>query len=280
MASNRFRPLQLILYGLVIVAGYVLYARPDLLGRLAGRTETLDPCTSPLAWHIRSVDPRFGFTRDQVLRAVEAGARVWEGAAGRPLFRRDTDTTGMAIELVYDERQQASLEQQARAADVAELEAEVRRLEPLLARLERRATDAGDRYERVRTEANRRAYRSAIDRYNVAVDQYNRAVAAYNQAVDALRASDPGEVTAGDLRAERRTLGGRVMSVDRTLTIAVAGGYEELLVVMTHELGHALGLGHVPEPGAIMAETYRQQDVVLPVMLKPADVRALTELCR
>lgn len=51
------------------------------------------------------------------------------------------------------------------------------------------------------------------------------------------------------------------------------------LVVLTHELGHARGLGHVADPDAAMAASYRQDDVPLPVALSDADVAALMARC-
>lgn len=276
--SSLSRALRLLLWILVPVVGFGLFVRPDLIHRALGPAETLDPCTSPLAWHIDAVDPRFGFTEAEIRRAVGEAASVWEDAAGTRLFRHDT-AGSMAIRLVYDQRQQAYEERVNREADVAAMRVEVESLESLLQRLQERVETARREHERRATEGTAVAYRDAVDRYNQTVVRYNRAADRYNAALETARTDGPAEVTAGNLESNTRTLGGRVVSMDRVLTVAVAGGYEELVLVLTHELGHALGLGHVAEEGALMAERYRQRDVVAPARLTPADQRALKALC-
>lgn len=277
MASSA-RSVRLVLWALVALVAFGLFVRPDLLSRFVGSGETLDPCREPLAWHIRSVDARFGFTPEQLDAAVREAARVWEEAGRRSFFRHDT-VGSMAIDLVYDERQAGYGELRSRAADLAELEAEVDALQSLLARIEDRVERARREHELGNSQASARAYRDAVARYNQAVQQYNGAADRYNAALEAARRGGPGEVTAGNLERRMRTVGGRVVSVRRTLTVAVAGGYEELVIVLSHELGHALGLGHVADPDALMAERYRQQDLTLPVRLTQADRDALREAC-
>jgi hypothetical protein len=277
MLSSTFRPSRLLFLALAALAGFAL-VRPDLLERLRGPGETLNPCDSPLAWHIRAVDARFGFTRQELEAAVEEAARVWEEAAGRRFFRHDT-AASMAIDLVYDGRQEEYEWRRNREAELRTLTEQVESLGSLLERLDARVEDARIRHEQRATAATADAYRSAVDRYNLTAEEYNRVVSRHNAALERLQADGPTEYTAGDLQWDNRTLGGRVVSTERVLTVAVAGGYEELVVVLAHELGHALGLGHVAAPGALMAERYRQGDVALPVRLASGDRRALAELC-
>ncbi|HSH44762.1 MAG TPA: hypothetical protein VK966_02845, partial [Longimicrobiales bacterium] len=128
--------------------------------------ESLDPCTEPLAWHIGTVDPRFGLSEDQVRGAVLEAAAKWEAAGGRPYFR--PDTTGMAIDLVYDHRQE-SMEThgsaERRVRDLGDRTASYRaRVESLRERLEAdRAT-----HERQRTDATARRLQASVDRHNQA----------------------------------------------------------------------------------------------------------------
>ncbi|MFW5947427.1 MAG: matrixin family metalloprotease [Gemmatimonadota bacterium] len=277
MSSIPARPVRLLALALVMGVAFVWATRPDAPDRVSGSAETVDPCRSPLAWHVRSVDPGFGFTEAELERAVEEAAEVWNRAAGRPLLRRDT-VGGMAIDLVYDERQQRLQARQGQAARLDSLGSEVEGLDALLQRARDRVEEARAAYERDPSPEGERTARQRVDRYNDLVERYNRAVARYSEAADAARAEGPMAARAGDLRARSRMLGDRVVSIDRVLTVALAGDYEELVTVLAHELGHALGLGHVGDPDALMAESY-QGETSFPVRLTEADRRALAELC-
>lgn len=95
----------------------------------------------------------------------------------------------------------------------------------------------------------------------------------------AIQAQGPRETRAGDLQWTAQTVNGRVVSVRRTLTVGLFGSREELVLILAHELGHALGIGHVPAEGAVMAETYRQDHFAPPVRLSAADRAALARQC-
>lgn len=272
------RSVRILGLGLVVALVLVCATRPDAVNRLTGPTEAVDPCRSPLAWHIRSADPRFGFTRAELQRAVEEAAGVWNRTAERQLFRHDT-AGSMAIDLVYDERQRALEARRDREASLEALRAEAEQLEARLEGARVRAEQARATYERDPTEDRQRTLRERIERYNDVANRYNRTVARYNEALEAARVEGPVEARAGDLRSRTTIVGDRVVRIDRALSVALAGDYAELVAVLAHELGHALGLGHVSDPDALMAERYRRSDISLPVRLTQADRRALAELC-
>ena len=273
------RGFRLLIFALAALAALALADRAGVAEWLAPGDESVDPCRSPLAWHIRSVDPRFGIPPEELRQAVREAAGVWEAAAGRPLFREDP-AAGMAIDLVYDQRQQLAERRRASRATLDRLAARAAELESRLRLLEARAERAREAWEEDPSPAAADAYRRLLDQHNAAVDRYNTVVEEHNTAAERLRVELGGDLRAGDLQASSRTLNGRVVSVERVLTVALAGDNDELVVVLSHELGHALGLDHVPEPGALMAESYRQHEIARPVRLQPADMAALARRCR
>lgn len=262
---------------IVFLAALAIYA--ERARDAPSSTEPLDPCEEPLAWRIGQVDPRFGLPHEELERAVREAAGIWEDAAGRPLFR--SDTAGMPINLVYDDRQESYERRRADAAELDQLEGAVDAERGRLETARSRVADAEAAHSRLRTRASLETLQSEVDRLNRAVGRYNAAVGRYNVAA---RAADSAggaaaPVQAGDMSWETRTVNGRVVSIRRTLNIGLVGGYEELVLVLAHELGHALGLDHVAHPDAIMAAAYRHGRTPYPVRLHSADREAFTRQC-
>src|SRR5207344_63523 len=64
----------------------------------------------------------------------------------------------------------------------------------------------------------------------------------------------------------------------KEITIYQYQDFNDLILILAHELGHALGLAHVNNPKAVMHEILGDQDLN-PLTLTSADVRALHVAC-
>jgi len=239
------------------------------------------PCDVPLRWRVDEVDERFGITRQEAEDAVRLAGMLWEDAVGSVLFTKDTEG-GFPVRFVYDERQevsgerlraQAELDESSRAIQEARAGLEARneeierkrseydrRLRDYRQRLERR--EEGDEEARAALERERRDLEALAEEVNRMVDlvnseteELNRRIAQHNRAsADLVNRFPPETVQSGTFRESRRTLGGRTVSVEREIRIYQFEDREHLILVLAHELGHALGLGHTGVPGSVMVD--------------------------
>ncbi len=295
-AASRWPWLALALGSLLVWLAMFGSPGPDPAGTVGEDTEagigSRAPCQVPLSWHIAELDPRFALSAAEARRAVEDAAALWEGALGRPHFPR-AGSGDLAIRFVFDERQSESVErrrwqQQVDATD-ASLEARGEELSRAARNLDRDIA----RHNAVVSEwqsrggappevlAELRATGSDLDQREQAlqrqIDRFNRRVGERNrQAEDLTREFSPEVVESGHYGESVRSRGERVLSVSgREIQIFQFEDYDALVLVIAHELGHALGLGHAPGRDAVMSAV-PAGDAPAP---GPADLALLRERC-
>lgn len=95
-----------------------------------------------------------------------------------------------------------------------------------------------------------------VDHINEKIERYNKLVTAYNN-------SPPVEIKQG--------------SYQEKLEIYAFADLTDLKIVMAHEFGHALGIGHIETPGAVMNAKHLIGTTIQG--LQDADVAALKRVC-
>ncbi len=248
------------------------------------------PCQVPIPWEIGRLDPEFGLGEEDVALAVRNAARLWEEAAGRAIF---PEGEGLTIHLVFDDRQAGLAERETEASRLASVDAQLEerrtRMERDNDRLEREIDAHNERVralnesggappevipelERIERDLERR--RSAMQEE---IAQLNADVERRNADAEALaRAFPPSSIESGSYSETIQQRRGRLVGVaDREIQIFRFVSRDHLVLLLAHELGHALGLGHVDTPEAVMAPVH--ESVV--TELHPADRALLAQQC-
>ena len=268
-------------------------------------------CPIPIEYRLGVIDKSFDFSADEARLAIEAAERVWEDAIGADIFSYN-EQADFVINFVFDDRQAtadaqttdrqrldtiaeqneqfrqeiASL-QASYEAEQVEFDAQRQVYEADLEEYNTRGTQINDRggagpaifaeleSERSRLDATSNRLRAEADDLsnlaqqlntlssegNQLIESYNREVQAYNRQY-----GESHEFTQGDYR------GGEI-------NVYKFSNDAELVSVVAHEFGHALGIDHVEEPDALMYYLLNGQ-LSQTVELAPSDIAAYQTTCK
>jgi hypothetical protein len=266
-------------------------------------------CPVPLEYRLGNLDDQFGISSSTAIEYIAEAEQYWEKATARDLFiyNEEADFT---IDFVFDERQEDANEQElsrsnldAKWVESEEVRNSIETLQAGYDDLAQNHSAAIERYEAELTAYNQRVgqyndqggapsdvfaelererenlnrmsgelnttanelNRLAAeinrlgDRGNELVDRYNQEVQTYNN-----RFGHAGEFTQGDYQGDN-------------INIYKFSSANEVITVLAHEFGHALGLGHVEDETALMY--YLLEDPNSLPELSTADLQLFDEVC-
>lgn len=272
-------------------------------------------CRVPQTLHLEAVDPRFRLERDAVESALDEAVTMWDSQTDAELFRQ-RDGEGMPVRLIYDQRQAtaetrdrtrqeldrlqghiAAREErldQRRAALASDSEGYQRQLDDYRARQQEyeRAVAAWNTGRMERSAANRdrlERQRAALDADRAGLEQRREALerrrGELNREIRELEREIEGfNEQVAMLNREVSATGRFDMAVfeqqgsRRSITVFKASDADELRLTLAHELGHALGIGHVDDPAAVMHAMLGPSNAGRRD-LSAADRRALVQAC-
>ncbi|MBP6869226.1 MAG: matrixin family metalloprotease [Candidatus Pacebacteria bacterium] len=288
------------LVGVLVIAGlsYGTYAYVEDL-------KTKVPCSEPLTYHMGELDPRFGVTETEFASRVREAVAVWNKEAGREILREDANGE-VSVSLIFDERQQAvalgstiSTEQETYARleatlndMIATFEASKNRHDAVIEAYSKDA-DAYEAevsswnakggapagvYERLqKTQSTLKSRERAI---NAETERLNRVASDINAEVKKLNeyAKETNQKVHEYNSAVGEEFDQGLFTQDKEgkrITIYEYKTKAELVRVLAHEFGHALGLDHVENPSSLMYP----YNTGTSLELSEEDREAFTALC-
>ena len=307
------RTLEWLLLAVSVLVAWRQYSAHKAQYRAAARAlqQKVAPCWSPLEYSAGSIDPRFVLSQDELKGALREAEAAWEKAAGRDLFAYQAGSD-LPVNVVYDQRQQSldrlkelglqtdqSLsayealkagyglrsaqldEAQARLkGQVAAYKAREAAHNALVGRLNRRG---GARPEEVRRV---KAMKTALEREFAAIKKVEAAYSSDVETVNAIATRLNAlivqlNIDAAQYNREGAALGRyeegvfRVSGGTRSIEVYAYTSRPQLVSLLAHEMGHALGLEHVEDRNALM---YMANDGG-GLKFAPADLAELDRAC-
>lgn len=310
--TNLIKYLSYILLAVVLAAGIFIY-NPGSANTAADTSDS--PCRQPLSFHVGEIDSRFGIQRQEVLEQASEAARLWSDAAGQPVIQH-AKNGNITVNFVYDERQQHTdaerrfrerirsnqiqldqlkAEHERRREKFDQRTEEYRELakqtsaelnalnnwiseknesggftEKELEQFEQRKREVEQIQGRIKQEEEQLAgmaknINDEMERLNQRFEENNRLIDQYNERF------------AGDMRFTKATY--QKTTTGGFITVNQFTSKQELVLILAHEMGHALDLGHHSSPASIMHNRMGEQDIYPIVQATNDDRQAVQALC-
>lgn len=302
-----------ILFGLIFIAG--CFTPP---AEAAGRPDAGDEglfCSAAIRVALGSVDERFQLGREDLAEQIREAARLWSDAVGQPVVVYNEDE-GIPIHFIYEDQQELTDQERELRERIERAGGHVESLEMILRAKEGAYHDAASGYEAEsaalegRIESLNQWVRKINDKGGFNEDelrQYHYRKQGVDRTAEELEERKAWLLETGDELSQRvdeinrliidknglideynvRFSGVHYMTqgiyewnaTDRVIQILQFADRDALKLVLAHEIGHALGIEHVGDEGAVMHHTTgsRQRG---PLRLSRADVDALRAVCR
>ncbi len=258
------------------------------------------PTDLRVRYRIGEVDARFGLSRDEVRYLAYEAAMIWQNGTDRQWFVYDDDAK-VSINLIYDERQMETNTRQKIKHELHEMQSrhqrntdnlemqrqqlshEFHELQNTLNTWQKQynhtmqlLNHTRDDHQRQQLLQKERELLAEQQHLNAKIERYHALQQAFNQAVDSIN-HEVGNINHAVNRANayltpREFHKGQFDG--RRIDIYEFENKDELRLVLAHEMGHALSIGHHDDPTALMYP-YAGEQALEGFRLKQSDIALL-----
>ena len=274
--------IKLLITLILIIA---VFYKKDQIFSVVERWNEYSFCDRPITYTITRVDPEFEITKVEFELAVKKASDIWNKALEKELLIPG-DNGYLKINLVYDGRQKVvgnindlndtvevskdKLEDTSKIYDGkrADLENKIKELNKEIEYWNNRGGADESKYRELQNE--QAELKDEINELNQLGESLNKNVDTLNNEIHELNSKIENFNSIIKVYPEMGTFTSGVNKID----IYFYKNEKQLIHVLTHEIGHAIGLGHVENRDALMNPVSSES-----VLLTDADILELNNFC-